>query len=731
MKVISPVLVSLFFLLLGVLAYSNTFHAPFTFDDRTWIEENVHIRMTDLSAEEITDVFKGRSRARPVPMLSFALNYHFGRYDVLGYHLVNILVHAINAILLYLFLRITLGLSPTPLPHASWVAFFSALLWLVHPVQTQSVTYIVQRMNSMAALFYVLSLLLYGKGRIVQRQGAGTLQHPKGNTRRPRAIPAHFFWFAGSGLAGLLAVGSKEISLTLPFFIFLYEWYFFQELSWTRLRRWFPWILCACVPVAGLAIVHFGPDPLEDFLRRYDFWDFTLFQRVLTEPRVVLYYVGLLFYPHPSRLNLDYDFPLSRSLFDPPTTFIAISLIAGFMGLALWLAKRERLLSFCILWFFGNLVIESSFIPLDLVFEHRLYLPSMLVSLALVGGAYRSIRPRGFATGLLCVAAVVLSVWTVQRNEVWRDAVSLWADTVKKSGNKARPHNNLGEALATEGKLEEAISHYQLALQIESDYWTAHRNLGGALLQQGRIQEAIPHLFYRPEHDKLRLFSEARFAASHNDLGNALLKEGRIEEAMDHYRQALRIKPDFAKAHYNLGNALAREGKIEEALGHYHQALRIKPAYADAHNNLGVALAGQGRLEEAIVHYRQALRINPDLTDAHNNLGNALLRQGRSGEAIAHYEEALRIDPDYANAHNNLGNAFARQGKFEPAISHYREALRIEPDFTTAHNNLGNALLRQGRSEEAMFHLHMGSKGGGPRATGRSTPRETRPSHGP
>jgi hypothetical protein len=346
----------------------------------------------------------------------------------------------------------------------------------------------------MAALFYILSLLFYVRGRIVQRQRMASQKPPAGAPRFKALFPYPFLWFLGSVLAGLLAMGCKEISVTLPFFVFLYEWYFFQDLSWPWLRRCLPWILAACIPAAALAVLHLGIRP--QILTNYNKWDFTMAQRVMTEFRVVLYYASLLFYPHPSRLNLDYDFPISYSLLDPPTTLLSLCAIAGLVGLACWRAKRDRVLSFCILWFFGNLVLESSVIPLDLVFEHRLYLPSMLVSLAFVLAMVRHIRPGRLAAGLLCAAALVLSVWTYQRNEVWRDPVSLWSDTVKKSPNKARAHNNLGEAVAKQGNLEEAAAHFREALRIEPDYGKAHNNIGVILAQQGRMDEAIIHLLY-------------------------------------------------------------------------------------------------------------------------------------------------------------------------------------------------------------------------------------------
>jgi Flp pilus assembly protein TadD len=406
--------------------------------------------------------------------------------------------------------------------------------------------------------------------------------------------------------------------------------------------------------------MYLGAHPLESILATYEARDFTLTQRVLTEFRVVIFYISLLIFPHPSRLNLDHDFALSHSLMDPITTLLSIGALAGLVGLAIFTAKRDRLLSFCILWFLGNLVIESSVIGLEIIFEHRTYLPSMLVGLMAVTPVYRHLKPKWIGLGVVCTVVMVFSVWTYARNSMWSDEVALWTDCVEKSPRKARPHYNLGVVIGSQGKLKEAMSHYTEALRIEPDHVEAH-----------------------------------------NNLGNALAGQGRLKEAMSHFSEALRIKPRFAEAHNNLGNALANQGRLMQARSHYTEALRIKPDYADAHYNLGVALKRQGRLEEAMSHYYEALRIKPDDAAAQYNLGNVLAGQGRLKEAMSHYSEALRIKPDYVEAHNNLGNALAIQGVFKEAISHYSEALRIRPDYADARGNLERALTRMDKSTGA------------------------------
>jgi tetratricopeptide (TPR) repeat protein len=632
---VRQVLLFFFLAVLVFLIYSNTLETPFVFDDVASIQNNTHIRLNKITLGGIAEAgFEIGSKHRPLPYISFALNYYFHRYDVGGYHVVNILIHIITGILLYFFVRTTLNLPTLRSKYQTyrWLPFLCALIWIVHPLHTQSVTYIVQRINSMASMFYVLSLFLYVKARIT--------------------VEKHRRWalFSACGLSGLLALGSKENAATLPFFIVLFEWYFFQDLSKDWLRQNLKYFLGMAVVIGLIAFIYLGTNPWEKLSSIRDFAnrEFTFTERVLTQFRVVIHYISLLIFPHPSRLNLDYDFPLSHSLIDPVTTLFSIVAIAGLIGLAIYLAKKERLLSFCIIWFLGNLVIESSVIPLGIIFEHRTYLPSMLVSLLAVSLGYRYIKPQWAKVAALCVVIVVImvfSVWTYERNSIWDDEVTLWRDCVAKSPKKPRTRLNLAFALDRKGRLEEAFSHYYEALRIKPDFWEAHY-----------------------------------------DLARALVRQERVEEGISHYYEALRINPEFAEAHYNLGGALMGQERLVEAIGHYRKALEIKPDHAEAHTNLGIALERQGRPKEAIEHYSEALRIKPDLPEAHYNLGNVLMRQGKTEEAISRYYKTLRINPDHLGAHYNLGVALAMKGDRIGAAYQFSEVLRIDPgNFRARH----------------------------------------------
>jgi protein O-mannosyl-transferase len=366
-------------LIVGVafIAYSNTFHVPFQFDDRPNILQNPNVQIKVFTWERFQQLVKNSYKVsiRVFSYFTLALNYYFGEFDVFGYHLVNLFIHMASGIFLYWFLILTFRLPSLKEKYESIsykVALFASLIFISHPIQTQAVTYIVQRMASMAGMFYLLAMVLYIKGRLASG-------------------PSQVFYFGGVGLCYLFGVFSKENVAILPLFIALYEFYFFQNLDLSPRGKRVVFCLVGTLLILGaFGLILWGQRYYNDIVEGYKMREFTLEERVLTQFRVVLYYVTLLIYPHPSRLTLDYDFPISKTIFDPPTTLISMLIVLGIMGFSIGIAKRKPVLSYFILWYFGNLVIESSIFPLEMVFEHRLYLPAVgpfvLFSLMVIRG---------------------------------------------------------------------------------------------------------------------------------------------------------------------------------------------------------------------------------------------------------------------------------------------------------------------------------------------------------
>ena len=708
-SVVATSAVLVVFIILGIAVYSNTLEAPFEFDSIARIQNNPSIRITELTPQSLYNASFGKKTAknRPLGNLSFAINYYFHGYTMPGYHIFNITIHIFAGIFLFLFVRLTLN-TPALLnkyEQSFQIALFAALIWLLQPLHTQSVTYVVQRLNSMAAMFYILAFLLYVKGRFLLTPvqlplvAEGNKPDPTNPAARKPGV-APYIYFTGTAVAWALSLGCKQITVTLPFFILLYEWLFFQQGDVAWLKRSLKYALAVIIILVAIAFVYLGSDPLERLTRFNDYAknEFTFIQRTLTQPRVVIHYLSLLAYPIPGRLNLDYDFPLSNSLIDPITTLLSLVLIIGLIGLAVYLLRKDPLIAFCILWYFGNLVIESSFIPLAIIFEHRTYLPSMPVYMIPVILAYRYIKLKWLNISLFCGTAVLFSVWTFQRNAVWADKVALWQDTVNKTPSKERPLANLGEALIDQERYEEAIDQIRAALQIVPDSAYMHANLGAALLSVEDHEGALHHL-------KAALAIKPDSKDVNVNMGSLLKKQGKHAESLKYYQAALQIDPEFEKAHTGMGELLSDMGKSDEAIRHYRAALRLDPGNHGTYNNLAIELAEQGKTAEAIRFFEKALELDPEYYEAYQNLGVELGKIGKTDEAIQLFKKSLEINSEYTEARMSLGVALKNSGKLDEAVEQWLYVLRIEPEHARANYNLGVAMTRQGKIPEAIAYF--------------------------
>lgn len=561
--------------------YGHTLAAPFVFDDWRHIEGNPHIRLASLKLTALwRAAFESPLATRPVANISFAFNYYFNRYDPAGYHLVNILIHLVNAILLYWLVKIipVQKIGARPPGKVAWMPLAAAVVWAVHPLHVQSVTYVIQRMNSLAVLCYLLAMLLFARARL----------DPPGPGRR--------FCYAGCLLATILALGSKEISVTLPIFFILFEWYFVRDLRGPRQRGFLVYIVAALAVMAIAAVVFLGNNPLGRIVSSYSIRDFTLQERLLTQPRVIVLYLSQILFPHPYRLNLDHDFALSSSLLVPGGTLPAMLLLAGLFAVAVLAARKERLLSFAVIWLLVNFVIESSVFGLELVFEHRTYLPSVFIVPALVLFSGRFLRPGWRRWMPVLLIALLLAGWTFERNRVWLDEVGLRRDCLQKSPGKPRAYAILANALERRGWVgddAEAATIYQAGLQLSptnADEFTYN-------------------------------------------LGNVMLRLGQAREAESYYRQSLALK-DQAVVRLNLGVALERQGREEAAAAEYAELLQHFPGEARAYNNLGRLMLKAGRLDAAIGAFREALRLRPSYEAARRNLEQALDYSKESGQRV-------------------------------------------------------------------------------------------------
>jgi len=552
----------IFLYILGFAIYLNSFPVPFVFDDYPNIRENPAIRLSTINFDDLrAAAFDSHDGRRPLAYASFAFNYLVGSYDVKGYHLVNIFIHIANGVLVYFVALILLGKSHRPSDSRAprelrfrLAALFAAALFITHPVQIQAVTYIVQRMTSMATMFFLLSVLFY----LLSRQ-------------RENRSGRIALWLAALA-SWLLALGSKEIAATLPAIILIIEYLFFRDpgRAWPGIHPGA--VLLAIAATVGVVFFYLGTEPAATIAEQYVGRDITPGERVLTELRVVVFYLSLLAFPLPGRLSLEHAFTLSHSLTEPITTLAAAAILVALVLTAMRLGRRHPILSLSIAWFLITLCIESSFIGLELAFEHRLYLPMFAFALTL---AYLlSLTPsrhRMITMALGAVLVVALATGTIVRNTTWRDPAVLWADAASKNPSSYRARNNLGRVLIAQGKPEQAARQFSEAIRINPQYPEPHNNLGTLHARAGRLELAKAHFSTAIELNP-------RYAEAYNNLGVALLSQGFERQAALQIIEAVRLAPRYAKAHVNLSTALSRLGQREEACRHLLIAIELDPA---------------------------------------------------------------------------------------------------------------------------------------------------------
>ena len=573
----------------GFLIYSNIFNAAFVYDDVVF-RDNPKVHISRLG--QLLDILFDWEVWRRVGFITFAFNFYLDGLNPFGYHLFNVIIHSLTGFVLF-----TVALKTLSLPTVSYkwkaqapkIALFGSLIWLVHPIQTMAVSYTVQRFASLAALFFLLSILFYIQGRLSLSKN-------------------RFLMYVLSFLSGLAALGSKQNAAMLPFIILLYEFYFFMDLSLAENKRKLLFGL-VITGLLGVFFVILFTEPgfitkaVSDTVTAKG-W--TPYERLLTELRVVVLYISLLIYPHPSRLNVDYDFPLSKGLFDPPTTIFSLILLAGLLALTIYRARKNPLFSFAMLWFFANLFIECTVYGLDLVYEHRLYLPSIGPFIIFAGFIYSLKHPKLKVCIALSVLVILgLSYWTYERNRVWQDPVTLWEDNVKKSPNRARVHGNLGKAYLDKGEYDKARFEFEKVIELDPTLLGAYDNLAKIhidhLKQYGKAREYLLEAIKR----------NPDYPSPYLNLGVINLHLRELPEAITNFNKALELDPENHLGHFNLAAAYFNLRDYEKAVSTLKKGISIWPRSSKLYGLLGVTFyhkEGRANAKKALT---RALDLNP------------------------------------------------------------------------------------------------------------------------
>ncbi|WP_291346020.1 tetratricopeptide repeat protein [Desulfobacula sp.] len=597
-------------LLIGVLiflVYNNTFHASWHLDDYPNIINNTSLHIKDLSYKSITKSFytefDGQKRFyRPLACMTLAINWYFGQDSTKGYHVVNVLIHFITASILFITI---LNLFKTPklkkdfAGNEYFVALFAVVLWAINPIQVQAVTYIVQRMASLAAMFYIISIYFYIKARI--------------------SISNRFFFYFCCFTGFLFAMASKENAATLPLALLLIEIIFFSNLKLFKTRKLIVlYILVTIVIFFSIYCMIFkGKDTFSFFLNGYEHRPFNLIQRLLTSPRLIVFYLTQIFYPAPYRFSIKHDIDISTSLFEPWTTLPSILLIIILIYAGVVLVKRKPLISFAILFFFLNHIIESTILPLELIFEHRNYLPSFFLFLPLAVFLKVSIdhyQQRRFMKSILVLFTIFLiigfGIGTYIRNMAWSTEKSLWEDVQKKHPTLAAPYQILAQYYQNQNQDEKALGFYYKAISLKS--------------QQPKRSLVV----------------------SLNNIGNIYTKNQDYQKAINFYMKVLEIYPENERGLYNLTLALIKLGKLQEASEKADILLSQYYYHAQYLNIKGFILLKQGRYKEALTYLKHALHIAPTFNYPKINIGATLSLMGYYNRAEWFFKLAYQAKPD-------------------------------------------------------------------------------------
>ena len=676
------------FLLLCVLpliVYYNTLNNDFTFDDLPLIQGSKLLpSLKGFSA--IEKVFTAKSGYRPIRTLSYAIDYHLSGIDPLGYHISNIIFHAITVLFVYLVTATILSNRMS--------ALCAALLFAVHPIHTDSVAYMAGRRDILCGLFYLMGFYSFLKYRQTNR----------------------LVYVLLSFAAYLLSIGSKEMGVTLPVLFFVYD--LVNQISPEKELGLHPIKAAAGafkttvkqytyfygIFFAGALAFSYYKVFISSPSHQKVYYGDSMWVTFLTVGRILFHYIKLLIFPVRLVADYSYDaFPLSSSLFEW-STLSSLALLLGILFLLIRMITRKKWIAFGGIWFFITLLPVCHIIPHhELLAEHYLYLPSYGFCLIAALGFTALLQDKRYYPLTLSVflaIIILLSVRTIDRNRDWRDSITLWSKTVSSVPRCARAQNNLGVEYLLKKNYTKAMNHLTAAVEVKPDYREAYNNMGLVHKERGSYDRAIA-LFTKA----IMLYGKKFYFDPVYNLANTYENKGDYDRAIDIYQRLLTRTPDSAQLHNNLGIAYQKQGRFELALKHYRRAVELDPVNVEARNNLGVWYYSNGMYDKAILEYKQILELKPDNVEVRCNLGTAYNNMGLYDKAIVEFKEALRIKPRSLEALNNLGMSYKKKGSYDQAIEAFNKALEINPALAIPHLNLATVYLSKKDTKKALYHF--------------------------
>ena len=638
------------------LVFSNSFGGEFIWDDISLVLQNRFIRDPDNLPQLFTQDFwgfaqdegKGHDLYRPLVSVSYLTDFQMWGARPPFFHLTNLLFHILSSLIVYFILRTILA--------AQWPAWLGALLFAVHPIHTESVTWISGRTDVICGFFFFLSFFLYLKHRRQER----------------------WIYLISSLVSFFLALLSKEMAITLPLVVILYGLCFndspwrgrWQEIGRTRLGRAvmdsLPYLavvtLYLIIRLQVLGAMLYGADKTTGLL--HNVTDLQgIGATLLLSAKVVALYLQLLVVPYPlnaHRLISDLDSASALTAWLSPLVVVAV------LVLAILALRRAPPYAFAGLFFFITVLPVSGLLPVgDMAAERFLYIPSLAVCLvAALLGTWLWQRRRAWGAALLLLIALPWAAITYNRNADWQDGMTFWSKTVAASPRSTVARNFLGLEFWYRGQNDQAIAEFEQVLRMDAEDKNAYNNLGAVYSSQERYPEA-----------------EAEF------------------------QKAIALAPDTPVLHFNLGVVYERLDSPEQAIAAYQETLALDPYFASAYYNLGLLYHRLERWAEAIFYFERLLDVEPDSIEAHNSLGLVYLRLAIYPQATFEFEKALQLDSQSVQALNNLGLTFLNAERFDQAIPPLEQAVQIAPEFAPAHYNLGLAYLESGFDDRALREL--------------------------
>lgn len=649
-------------IVITVIAYANGMNGKFVFDDQQIVLQNPSL----MNVHTLADAFAIGGGWRQLLFFTYGLNYYFSGVDTFSYHVVNLVLHLINVVLVYWIILAVLRDDV----RARFAAFAGAAVFAVHPLFSAAVTYIAGRSSELCGTFYFASILLFFKGLDSSR-----------NLR--------ILYFMLAGVSGLFAWQAKQEAITLPLFLAAVVFLRTEKKDW----RWMAAL--GAIPLVTVVVVRDQIKAIYATVGSNQILVNAGFDKVLPAATYFRTYTTAVvdyFFPRfvvPVGLNADPKIPTVEYWYSPEFLFAVVIL-----GILTWVAlhfyRTAPLLSLGIAAALVSPMAAYAVIPLsDVVLEHRAYIPGLGVAF-FFAWVFQWVA-RNFTTLSWPAVAVVLVVFTVMtnsRNNVYANNIALWGDAAAKSPDKARPHFNLGQAYQDVQRMPDAVREYEAALALKPDIHAAYSNIAAIYLDQGQ--------FNKSEEFLQKVTSEAPdFTEGFINLGVLYIRTHQPDKALAAVDRALEINPDSFAAHFNKGEALTQKGDFKAALESYKRAVYLRPDKTDFKLTLGAAYSRAGERDSAQKIF-EGLTTTPLAAEAYRNLGTLFIEEGHLEEAITSLERAVRLSPSYPDAYEELGEAYLRKQMVDAAIRQFRTTLEQRPDSGPATLNLAMAEQMKG-----------------------------------